>query len=376
MDNRRDRDPCRRRLAPDAHLPPSFVRLMRRLPGLGGPLAGPPMLTRVPALLKNIGEPLLLYLAGRRRALSSPGSTSEPETTPGIPEAEREAGLEEGAVPHLQEGVEDHDLELLVELEERTQDVRLVPRASLLDPVPWILEGVEDVVEVNQDPRPDPREDVEEDPVDVAADLGDMGRIDEEDVVRLERAKESQGNVLEPERIQLHPLQVSGKQELLEQLRIRLDAGDPDRPSEESVAGVQRDASRMPGADLQDPPRLELPDHAMVEDRVAVRVRGVLETVPQPRWFCFPERLLLVEAIPALEELELRLLPEIDPRNRFRVAGRDPRPFFEHGGDVRQRAVEVAGGNEAHARVWRRFGWRGSRRRGSSRRGLAGEESR
>ena len=57
---------------------------------------------------------------------------------------------------------------------------------SLEHPGLRVVKGVEDVVEVDEDARREPWQHLKYEQVHIAADLGDMGRVDEQDVTRLE----------------------------------------------------------------------------------------------------------------------------------------------------------------------------------------------
>ena len=59
--------------------------------------------------------------------------------------------LKEGSVKMLQIGVEKNDSEGVVELQECSQRIRLVPCSSLIHPSLRVFEGIENVMEVNID---------------------------------------------------------------------------------------------------------------------------------------------------------------------------------------------------------------------------------
>ena len=91
---------------------------------------------------------------------------------------------------------EQPDREAGVELQKRAEHVLLVPRPAASQPVERVLEGREDIVKVNQRAWFQPRQDLEKEAVDVAVDLRDMSRVDEEDVAGLELVEDAEIDVL------------------------------------------------------------------------------------------------------------------------------------------------------------------------------------
>ena len=75
-------------------------------------------------------------------------------------QAQRHVARNEIPMEALEKAVEDLDGERIVVLKEGSQQIRLVPCASLIDPLPWIFEGMEDVVKVDVDARDQPGKDV------------------------------------------------------------------------------------------------------------------------------------------------------------------------------------------------------------------------
>src|SRR5207249_2879664 len=78
------------------------------------------------------------------------------------------------------------DLEGAVEGEEGLEQILLAPEAAFHDPFFVVLGGEEDVVEVDGDSGLEAGEDFEDFVVDVAADVQDVGGVDEENVVGFE----------------------------------------------------------------------------------------------------------------------------------------------------------------------------------------------
>ena len=122
--------------------------------------------------------------------------------------------------------------------QERTQGVELVPAAEMVDqPFSRILERPEDVVEVDDDARPQARQDLEELVLDVAAGLQDVARIDEQHVVRLERVVQREGNLLDRLRQQGCHFPRVGKRAEQVEVGIGLDQGSARRARARSAAG-------------------------------------------------------------------------------------------------------------------------------------------
>src|SRR5216117_1234777 len=123
----------------------------------------------------------------------------------------------------LQVRGEESDLENTVVLEKGPKHVGLVPRPPLVDPLLRIFEGVEHVVEVNEHSAGEPWQNPEEDMIDVAVHLGDVRRVDEEDVPGSERLEALERYLLEAGRHNLDPLLVAGLEEREKEGRVRFD---------------------------------------------------------------------------------------------------------------------------------------------------------
>src|SRR5262245_58081492 len=74
----------------------------------------------------------------------------------------------------------------------------------------------------------------------------------------------------------------------------------------------------MAGASFDHPGWPNVPQHAVVDDRVEIRERRVVERVPQSWLPAFVERLFLVEPLEVLQEFELRSFLQIDTRDTSR----------------------------------------------------------
>ena len=114
-----------------------------------------------------------------RRSQSEPGST--PSRKLGINSRSRA-----GCACATAFAAHQH-LPLAVVDQERLHEVLLGPEMRARDMRSRVVARQEDVVEVHDDARRDERQEVEHDAVDVAADLDGVRRVDEQDVVRLER---------------------------------------------------------------------------------------------------------------------------------------------------------------------------------------------
>src|SRR4051794_7078091 len=87
--------------------------------------------------------------------------------------------------------VRQSDLELLVERQERFEQVLLVQcEATFDEPLGRVVVWKEDVVHVYPDARRETRQDLEKLVTDVATKLHGVARVDEENVVRLETREE------------------------------------------------------------------------------------------------------------------------------------------------------------------------------------------
>src|SRR5690349_11893027 len=95
--------------------------------------------------------------------------------------------------------------ESAVVLQKRAQEVSLVPCDAVLEPRLRVLEGIEHVVKVHVYARREGRQNLEEQPVQIAACLGDMAAIHEQDVARCEAGEQSQIHVLQARGQQTQP---------------------------------------------------------------------------------------------------------------------------------------------------------------------------
>ena len=121
----------------------------------------------------------------------------QPDATATIFKAERKILSEYFFEKMFQIGVEKKNFETVVVLQEGTQHVALVPRAALIDPVLGVLEGVKDVVKMDQNPFLQPRQDLEENPIYVAAGFRDVGRVNHEQIVFIQLVKKMEVDILQ-----------------------------------------------------------------------------------------------------------------------------------------------------------------------------------
>src|SRR5258706_10319579 len=111
---------------------------------------------------------------------------------------QRNVAFEPGTLPAHDVERGQLDAPCRVEFEEGAQHVGFVPGAAFLVPGHGIFEGMEDVVDMDEHSATNPRQDLEEQEVHVAAELGYVGGVDEEDVVRLELLEERERAILKP----------------------------------------------------------------------------------------------------------------------------------------------------------------------------------
>src|SRR4051812_13701424 len=124
---------------------------------------------------------------GYRNRLAPCSSTPEPEAAAGVVKEAGHQALQQPAMEGRQVAVEQGDREGTVVLEERPEQVLLVPGPVFVEPGARILEWVEDVVDMHVDARCEAREDLKQVVVDVAVELRDVRGVDEKQVVRLQR---------------------------------------------------------------------------------------------------------------------------------------------------------------------------------------------
>src|SRR5690348_12698650 len=93
---------------------------------------------------------------------------------------------------------QDH-LKSRIERDERLQQILLVPEKMVrVDPLFWIFERKEDVVNVNNYPRAQQRKDLKIFALNISTNLQSMRRVDEEHVVFAERIEYVLGNFFHP----------------------------------------------------------------------------------------------------------------------------------------------------------------------------------
>ena len=91
--------------------------------------------------------------------------------------------FEESPVKMIQIGVEEHDSEGAIKLQEGPKGISLIPCASLIHPFHRVFKGIEDIMEMHIDAAFQAREDFEQNPVHVAIDPTYMRGIHEQDIV-------------------------------------------------------------------------------------------------------------------------------------------------------------------------------------------------
>jgi len=77
---------------------------------------------------------------------------------------------------------EQQDLPVCIPRQEGMQEVRLVPVTALVQPLRRVSEWPEDVMDMHGDTGRKARKDVQQEPANVRPGLGDMRRVDEQDV--------------------------------------------------------------------------------------------------------------------------------------------------------------------------------------------------
>ena len=86
--------------------------------------------------------------------------------------------------------VEKQDIKRRVEHEKSPQQVSLIPKRPFQEPVQRIFERIPDVVKVNDYARLQPGQNFKKDVVDVTANLADVRRVNEQEVVFLQAREE------------------------------------------------------------------------------------------------------------------------------------------------------------------------------------------
>ena len=158
------------------------------------------------------------------------------------------------------------------------QQVLLAPEEpELLRPLPRVLVRDEDVVHVHDHARLQARQDLQHDVVDVAAELHDVRRVDEEDVAALQLVEDGERDVLRGDAVQaVEAGQVGGRD-----AGERVVGVDPAGVTLGGVLarGLRGHQRRVAGAELDDALGLVRADDAVQRRGVEQRVRGVLRRV-------------------------------------------------------------------------------------------------
>lgn len=151
--------------------------------------------------------------------------------------------------------------------EEGAEEEGFVPGAAFEKPVDGIGAGIKDVVDVNPDAWAEAREDAEEEEGDIAAGFGDVGGVDEEDVVGGQLVEEGGIEGLDGLGEEGDAGVVRLGEERLEALGMGLDAGDG-AGGVGFVQGVEGGGGGEAGADFDDFLGLEVLDEAAEEEGV------------------------------------------------------------------------------------------------------------
>ena len=122
---------------------------------------------------------------------------SQPYAAAPVFKAEGEIFLKLFLMELFQKGIEKDDFEAAVVLQKSPQQVALVPRSPFIDPFARVLEGVKDVVEMNQDPFFEAGKNVEKNPIDVTSGFGDMGRVNDEQVIFIQLFEQPEIDILQ-----------------------------------------------------------------------------------------------------------------------------------------------------------------------------------
>ena len=159
---------------------------------------------------------------------------------------------------------------MIVVLEERANEVLLVPGAPFPQPLFGILETWKDVVDVNEHAWIQTRQDLEKQAIHVAIQFGDMGGIYEKNVSRLQGVEHGQVDILEWRRQEMDVI-VRLEQRLHEGGK-RLDKGAPDLVVKEKLIRIECDTRGVTGTNLNNALGTQPPDHQMEHNRVAIGV--------------------------------------------------------------------------------------------------------
>jgi hypothetical protein len=138
-------------------------------------------------------------------------------------------------------------------------------------------------VEVNEYSDPQLRENLGQQVVDVASHLDNVRRVDEQDVVLLQRREEFHVDVLNAALPDRAPCSIPAGQEREESLRIRIDERELDRAVEEAIVGVEHCARAVSRAGFDDSARAVEPEHRLQHDGVADREENVVGVVAMAR---------------------------------------------------------------------------------------------
>ncbi|MEY4004139.1 MAG: hypothetical protein RLZZ221_235 [Verrucomicrobiota bacterium] len=225
--------------------------------------------------------------------------------------------------------------------QKRAQQVLLVPRAALVEPLARILEVAGHVVDMDEHAGREHGQDIEIEPVHVAPDLAHVRRVDEQDVARAECGERLQRHFLHAPLDERDPAGVTFPQQRPQPAHVGIDEGELHRAAEHAVVQVEHRRGTETGTDLDDPPRPRLAQHRVEHDRVEMTVGGVREMETPAGRRLLGKRLLRVPAGEAFQPLQLPRLVKIDPgKRRTEPAAREGlRRLLAR----RQRRVEMPG---------------------------------
>ena len=182
-----------------------------------------------------------------------------------------EGGGEEGLVVEAEQRHRQQDLEIAVEGEEGLEEHRLGPEAGPLGGEDVLLGrvgdvvGEVDVVTVDDHPGGEAGHHLEVEVGNVAVELHHVGRVDEQHVAGAERGEELRFDVLH------RPLDdLDRRQRGDRRPGVGIDAGQGAGDAVAAVGGGGQVGviGGEPGADLDEPPRLELTEHQVEHQRI------------------------------------------------------------------------------------------------------------
>src|SRR5580765_9010348 len=142
------------------------------------------------------------------------------------------------------------------------------------EPLLGVFRGQEDVVAVNDHTGLQAGKDLQVFVEDISADLDDVARIDEQDVVRLEGGEAVEGLVLD---LHLEEISQAGNTASQKGGGVRLDGGERTGVTLRLIPSYRLGGQQggHTGANLDHSPGLEMPDHAVQAFRIHRPERGL-----------------------------------------------------------------------------------------------------